>query len=77
VSNVAMSARDALQLRTDRADEASHLHVLRSREVDRQREQPGPAALSTPNRQRIVRPFHARYLATALYRRVVGIGDTT
>ena len=65
MSDAAVSAHDALQLRAHGAGEASRLRVLRSWEVDRQWEQPGPAAMSAPNRQRLVRPFHARYFATA------------
>lgn len=62
---VAVPAGDALQLRTHRVGEASHLDVLGSREVDRQRKHPRPAAANAPNLQRRVRSFHARYFATA------------
>ena len=61
---VAVPTGDALQLRTHRVGEASHLHVLGSLEVDRQREHPRPAAANAPNLQRR-RSFHARYFATS------------
>jgi hypothetical protein len=68
MSDVAVPTGDALQLRTHRVGEASHLYVLGSREVDRQREHPLRAAASAPNLQRVVRSFHARYFATAPHR---------
>lgn len=64
MSDVAMPAHDALQLGADRPDPL-RLPIFRSRELDRQRDEPGRAAPSAPHLAIVVRAFHARYFASA------------
>src|SRR4029077_5708721 len=63
-SEVAMPAHDALQLGADRANPLRS-PVFRLREMDRQWDEPGCAASSTPHLTLVVRACHARYFASA------------
>jgi hypothetical protein len=66
MSDVAIPARDALQLGADRADPLRS-PVFRLQEMDCQRDEPGCAAPSTPHLTVVVRAFHARYFASARF----------